>query len=105
MMGHKTPAHVLVAGGIRDGPGKYRRSLEVGKQQEPSHSYLEGWLWARATREKLRTLDRNGLQDAGAHVRALRKKLSPFPMGVGINIQARHTQIIQFSGQIPTIHL
>lgn len=53
--------------------------------------------------EKPRRGDRNGVEATGAHVRALRKKLSPFPMGVGINTQTRHTQIIQFRSQIPII--
>lgn len=33
------------------------------------------------------------------------KKLSPFPVGVGINTQTRHTPITQFRSQIPIIHL
>lgn len=76
-------------GEARDFQGKYTRSLGGRKtyhlaQQGSAHSHLEGLLRAKATTEKLGRVDRNRLEATRVHVRALKKKLSPFPMGVCI---------------------
>lgn len=62
--------HVLLVGG----------KTQHGAQQESSRAHLEGLLQARATTEKLRTVDRNGLGAAGARVRA-EKETVPIPKG------------------------
>lgn len=49
-------------------------------QQVSSCAHLEGLLQARATTEKLTTVDRNGLEAAGARVRA-EKETVPIPTG------------------------
>lgn len=64
-----------------------------------------GFAQDQAPVETLRRVDRNGPEAAGAQGKTPRKTPSPFSVGVGVNTQARHAQMIQPSSQSSTIYL